>query len=58
MNVNQKMWIKNNLVLKPSPNSELLVNQINNAIPENINDPEKIEKMHNIETPQNEVPVF
>ena len=44
----------NNLILKPSPNSELLVNQFNNAIPENINDPEKIEKMHNIETPQNE----
>ena len=44
------------LLLKPS-NSELLVNQLNNATPENGNDPEKItsskyydiDEMHNIE---------
>ena len=42
---------------KPSPNLELLINQFNNATPENSNDPEKIytskyydiEEMHNIE---------
>ena len=28
------------LLLKPSPNSELLVNQLNNVSPENSNDPE------------------
>ena len=30
------------LLLKPSSNLELLVNQFNNATPENGNDPEKI----------------
>ena len=48
--------------LKPSPNLELLVvNQFNNATPENSNNPEKIssskyyhiEEMHNIEIPHN-----
>ena len=47
------------LLLKPSSNLELLVNQFNNATPENSNDPEKIssskyydiEEMHNIEIP-------
>ena len=47
------------LLLKPSPNLELLVNQFNNATPENNNDPEKIssskyydiEEIHNIEIP-------
>ena len=46
------------LLLKPS-NSELLVNQLNNATPENGNDPEKItsckyydiDEIHNIEIP-------
>ena len=45
------------LLLKPSSNLELLVNQFNNATPENGNDPEKIasskyydiDEMHNIE---------
>ena len=45
------------LSLKPSSNLELLVNQFNNATPENSNDPEKvcsskyydIEEMHNIQ---------
>ena len=44
------------LLLKPSPNLVLLVNQLNNATPENNNDPEKtspskyydIDEMHNI----------
>ena len=48
------------LSLKPTSNLELLVNQFNNATPENSNDPEKIspskyydiEEMHNIEIPQ------
>ena len=48
------------LSLKPSSNLEFLVNQFNNATPENSNDPEKIssskyydiEEMHNIEIPQ------
>ena len=48
------------LSLKPISNLELLVNQFNNATPENSNDPEKIssskyydiEEMHNIEIPQ------
>ena len=48
---------KSSLSLKPSSNLGLLVNQFNNATPENSNDPEKnfsskyynIEKMHNIE---------
>ena len=47
------------LSLKPSSNLELLVNQLNNATPENGNDPEKItsskyydiDEMHNIEIP-------
>ena len=47
------------LSLKPSSNLELLVNQLNNATPENDNDPEKvcsskyydIEEMRNIEIP-------
>ena len=47
------------LSLKPSSNLELLVNQFNNATPENSNDTEKvcsskyydIEEMHNIEIP-------
>ena len=48
------------LLLKPSPNLELLVNQFNNATPENSsNDPEKIgssryydiDEMHNIKIP-------
>ena len=49
------------LSLKPSSNLELLVNQFNNATPENSNDPEKIssskyydiEETHNIEIPRN-----
>ena len=48
------------LLLKPSPNLELLVNQFNNATPENNNDPEKIfsskyydiDEMHNLKIPQ------
>ena len=48
------------LSLKPSSNLELLVNQFNNATPENSNDTEKIssskyydiQEMHNIEIPQ------
>ena len=47
------------LSLKPSSNLELLVNQFNNATPENSNEPEKsssskyydIEEIHNIEIP-------
>ena len=47
------------LSLKPSPNLELLVNQLNTATPENINYPEKTysfkyygtEEMHKIQTP-------
>ena len=47
------------LLLKPSPNLELLVNQFNNATPENNNDPEKIstskyydiDEMHNLKIP-------
>ena len=47
------------LSLKSSSNLELLVNQFNNATPENGNDPEKIasskyydiDEMHNIEIP-------
>ena len=49
------------LSLKPSPNLQLLVNQFNNATPENRNYPEKIssskyydtEEIHNIEITQN-----
>ena len=47
------------MLLKPSPNLELLVNQFNNATPENNNDPEKISsskyydigEMHNLKIP-------
>ena len=47
------------LLLKPSSNVELLVNQFNNVTPENNNDLEKVcsskhydtEEMHNIEIP-------
>ena len=47
------------LLLKPSPNLELLVNKFNNATPENNNDPEKIssskycviDEMHNLKIP-------
>ena len=47
---------KCSLLLKPLPNLELLVNQFNNAAPENNNDPEKISsskyyEMHNIKIP-------
>ena len=62
---NSTHWIdlendhNSSLSLKPSSNLELLVNQFNNATPENSNDPEKvcsskyydIEEMHNIEIP-------
>ena len=49
------------LLLKPSSNLELLVNQFNNATPEKNNDPEKIssskyydiDDMHNIKIPHN-----
>ena len=61
-NITQWKDLENNydssLLLKPS-NLELLVNQFNNATPENGNDPEKItsskyydiDEMHNIEMP-------
>ena len=47
------------LLLKPIPNLELLVNQFNNATPENNNDPENIssskyydiDEMHNVGIP-------
>ena len=53
------------LLLKPSSNLELFVNQFNNAIPENGNDPEKItsskyydiDKMHNNEIPHKNKPL-
>ena len=62
---NNTHWIdlendhNSSLSLKPSSNLELLVNQFNNATPENSNDPEKvcsskyydIEEMHNIKIP-------
>ena len=62
---NTAQWIdlendhNSSLSLKPSSNLELLVNQFNNATPENNNDPEKIfsskyydiEEMGNIEIP-------
>ena len=35
-------------LLKPTPNLELLVNQFNNAIPENSNNPESISKYYDI----------
>ena len=38
----QKTVETSSLVLKPTPNLELLVNQLNNATPENNNDPENI----------------
>ena len=53
------------LLSKPSSNLELLVNQFNNATPENGNDPEKIasskyydiDEMHNIEIPHKNKPL-
>ena len=53
------------LLWKPSSNLELLVNQFNNATPENGNDPEKIasskyydiDEMHNIEIPHKNKPL-
>ena len=62
---NNTYWINlendhnGSLSLKPSSNLELLVNQFNNATPENSNDPEKvcsskyydIEEMYNIKIP-------
>ena len=53
------------LLLKPSSNLELLVNQFNNATPENSNDPEKItsskyydiDEMHNLGTPHKNKPL-
>ena len=64
-NNNNTHWIdlendhNSSLSSKPSSNLELLVNQFNNATPENSNDPEKvcsckyydIEEMHNIQIP-------
>ena len=55
--------IYSSLLLKPSPKSELLVNQFNNATPENNNNPEKIssskyydiDEMHNIKIPQKNI---
>ena len=63
---NSAQWIdlendhNSSLSLKPSSNLELLVNQFNNATPENSNGPEKvcsskysdIEEMNNIEIPR------
>ena len=54
------------LLLKPSSNLEPLVNQFNNAAPENGNDPEKIatskyygiDEMHNIEISHKNKPLF
>ena len=42
--VTKTSWLDHNssLLLKPSPNLELLVNQFNNATPENSSDPENI----------------
>ena len=53
------MKMINSLLLKPSSNLELSVNQFNNATPEHGNDPEKIasfkyydiDEMHNLEIP-------
>ena len=62
-NITQWKDLENNhnssLSLKPSLNLELLINQFNNATPENSNDPEKffsskyydIEEMHKFEIP-------
>ena len=58
-NITQWTDHDSSLSLKPSSNLELLVNQFNNATPENCNGPEKIssskcydiEEMHNIEIP-------
>ena len=55
----QKTAEISSLVLKHTPNWELLVNQFNNATPENNNDPENIssskyydiDEMHNVEIP-------
>ena len=57
--INLENFHNTSLSLKPSSNLELLVNQFNNATPENNNDPEKIcsskyydiEEMGNIEIP-------
>ena len=54
---------KSPLLLKPSQNLELLVNQFNNATPENNNDPEKISsskyyETHNIKIPQKNKTLF
>ena len=54
------------LLLKPSPNLELFVNQFNNATPENNNDPENIsaskyydiDEMHNFKIPQKNKSIF
>ena len=54
------------LLLKPSSNFELLVNQFNNATPENCNDPEKIasskyydiDELHNTEITHKNKPLF
>ena len=54
------------LLLKPSPNLELLVNQFNNASPENSNDPKKIysseyydiDEIHNIKIPYKNKSLF
>ena len=56
---------ESSLLLKPSSNLELLVNQFNNATPKNSNGPEKItsskyydiDKMHNFETPHKNKPL-
>ena len=53
------------LLLKPSPNLELLLYHFNNATPENNDDPEKIasskyydiDKMHNIKIPHKNKPL-
>ena len=54
------------LLLKPSSNLGLLVNQFNNATPENGNDPKKIasskyydtDEMHTIEIPHKDKPLY
>ena len=56
----QKTSEISSLLLKPTSNLELLVNQINNATPENNNDPENIssskyydiDEMHNVGIPK------
>ena len=62
----QKTAEISSLVLKHTPNRELLVNQFNNATPENNNDPENIssskyydiDEMHNVETPNKNKSLF